>query len=158
MMSFRKLRPLEWIQKCWMHLYCLLVKEIMKWAEIFTGWFYHISLDSCKVWKHLQTLYQCCAWALKFKIKTNTEAQTQIFSPICLKRSLLYFFCLLSILYMDRNGKLYLDLTNRNCFSFAKWYCHERSVFLREKGYKRPNVTVMMKIGVFYVICQGIFG
>ena len=27
--------------------------------------FYYISLDSCKVWKHLQTLYQCCAWALK---------------------------------------------------------------------------------------------
>ena len=68
-MSFRlmrrKLRPLEWIQNCWMHFYCFLVKEIMKWAEIFTGWFYYISLDSCKVWKHLQTLYQCCAWALK---------------------------------------------------------------------------------------------
>ena len=68
-MSFRlvrrKLRPLEWIQKCWMHFYCFLVKEITKWAEIFTGWFYYISLDSCKVWKHLQTLYQCCAWALR---------------------------------------------------------------------------------------------
>ena len=68
-MSFRlarrKLRPLEWIQKCWMHFYCFLVKEIMKWADIFTGWFYYISLDSCKVWKHLQTLYQCCAWALR---------------------------------------------------------------------------------------------
>ena len=24
--------------------------------EIFTGWFYYISLDSCKVWKHLKTL------------------------------------------------------------------------------------------------------
>ena len=68
-MSFRlarrKLRPLEWIQKCWMHFYCFLVKGITKWAEMFTGWFYYISLDSCKVWKHLQTLYQCCAWALK---------------------------------------------------------------------------------------------
>ena len=52
----RKLRPLEWIQKCWKHFYCFLVKEIPKWAEIFTGWFYYISLDSCKVWKHLQTL------------------------------------------------------------------------------------------------------
>ena len=48
-----------------MHLYCFLVKEITKTAEIFTDWFYYISLDSCKVWKHLQTLYQCCAWALK---------------------------------------------------------------------------------------------
>ena len=61
-MSFRltrqKLRSLEWIQKCWMHFYCFLVKEITKWAEIFTGWFYYISLDSCKVWKHLQALYQ----------------------------------------------------------------------------------------------------
>ena len=54
----RKLRPLEWIQKCWMHFYCFLVKEITKWADIFTGWFYYISLDYCKVWKHLQTLYQ----------------------------------------------------------------------------------------------------
>ena len=27
------------------------------------------SLDqSCKVWKHLQTLYQCCAWALNKQI------------------------------------------------------------------------------------------
>ena len=68
-MSFRlvrrKLRPLEWIQKCWMHFYCFLVKEITKWAEIFTGWFYYISLDSCKVRNNLQTPYQCCAWALK---------------------------------------------------------------------------------------------
>ena len=67
-MSFRlarrKLRPLEWIQKCWMHFYCFLVKEITKWAEICTGWFYYISLDWCKVWKNLQTLYQCCIMAL----------------------------------------------------------------------------------------------
>ena len=63
-MSFRlarrKLRPLEWIQKCWMHFYCFLVKEITKWAEIFTGWLYYISLDYCKVWKHLQTLPIVC--------------------------------------------------------------------------------------------------
>ena len=32
-----------------MYFYCFLVKEITKWAEIFTGWFYYISLDSCKV-------------------------------------------------------------------------------------------------------------
>ena len=44
-----------------MSFYCFLVKEITKLAEIFTGWFYYISLDFCKVWKHLQTLYQ---WAL----------------------------------------------------------------------------------------------
>ena len=75
-MSFRlarrKLRPLEWIQKCWMHFYCFLVKEITKLAEIFTGWFYYISRDSCKVWKHLQTLYQCCAWVLKY-IETHSS-------------------------------------------------------------------------------------
>ena len=29
-----------------------------------TGWFYYISLDSCKVWKHLKTLYQYCIMAL----------------------------------------------------------------------------------------------
>ena len=64
-MSFRlarrKLRPLEWIQKCWMHFYCFLVKEITKWSEIVTGWFYYISLDSCKVWKHFtETLPIVC--------------------------------------------------------------------------------------------------
>ena len=48
-----------------MHFYCFLVKEITKWAEIFTGWFYYVSLDSCKVWKHLQTFYQQCVMALK---------------------------------------------------------------------------------------------
>ena len=47
-----------------MHCYCFLVKEITKWAEIFTGWFYCKSPDSCKVWNHLETLYQRCAWAL----------------------------------------------------------------------------------------------
>ena len=61
----RKLRPLEWIQKCWMHFYCFLIKEITKWAEIFTGWFYYTSLDSCKVWKHLKTHYQYCVMALR---------------------------------------------------------------------------------------------
>ena len=30
-----------------MHFYCFLVKDITKWAEIFTGWFYYRSLDSC---------------------------------------------------------------------------------------------------------------
>ena len=67
-MSFRharrKLQPLERMQKCWMHFYCFLVQEITKWADIFTGWFHYIYLDSCKVWKHLQTLYRCCAWPL----------------------------------------------------------------------------------------------
>ena len=28
-----------------MHFYCFLVKEITKLGEIFTGWFYYISLD-----------------------------------------------------------------------------------------------------------------
>ena len=68
----RKLRPLEWIQKCWMHFYCFLVKEIMKWAEIFTSGFYYISLDYCKVWKHLQTLYQQCVMALCMEAFTDT--------------------------------------------------------------------------------------
>ena len=53
----------------------LNANEITKWAEIFTGWFYYISLDSCKVWKHLQTLYQCCAWALSNLTRSIIAAQ-----------------------------------------------------------------------------------
>ena len=34
-----------------MHFYCLLVKEITEWAEIFTGWFYYIYLDSMEAFK-----------------------------------------------------------------------------------------------------------
>ena len=41
-----------------MHFYCFLVKEITKWAE-FSQVGTYILIDSCKVSKHLQTLYQC---------------------------------------------------------------------------------------------------
>ena len=76
-MSFRlarrKLRPLEWMQKCWMHFYCFLVKEITKWAETFTGWFYYISLDSYKVWKQFTDTLPMLCMGFKVNLIKNTN-------------------------------------------------------------------------------------
>ena len=43
----------------------ICIKMRMPTAEISTGWFYYISLASCKVWKHLQTLYPMLCMGFK---------------------------------------------------------------------------------------------
>ena len=75
--------------------------EITKWAEIFTGWFYSISLDSDKIWKHLMTLYQCCAWALtnQFFSELITTQKIEFLHGV-LAKSLLILFTMQSYIHV----------------------------------------------------------
>ena len=102
-----------------MHFYCFLIKEIMKWAEIFTGWFYYISHDSCmEAFK--DTLSIVCNGFNPFA--SEAVYTHKFFSTAC-RTACKHAFCFLRVLpeaVSTRHSWLWQtldDVYTRRCFS-----------------------------------------